>query len=359
MIANIYNNTLTIGPDYKDHRGGMGAVLEVYSVLFQPFHFIPTFRPFKYKHTKIIFFLKQVYRVIVFLHKNKNIQLVHIHGASKGSFYRKFFIFLIAKKIFHKKIIYHIHAGKYDIFYKNASWLTKKWVKYFFRNVDLVICLSDYWKSFFEQQFKCRRITIINNPILKPIYKANANIVDPIRLLFLGRINKDKGVFDLMQAIQENKIKYRNKIKLYIGGEGESKKLLTYIDQEKLNNIVEYIGWVDNEKKNEIFSQSHIYILPSYYEGLPMSILEAMSYGMPIISTNVGGIPEIVKQDYNGWIIDAGNLKALQKAIDFFIDYPDKIKNYGENSLKLVESYISERVLEQLKECYSSILTFK
>ncbi|HPI00393.1 MAG TPA: glycosyltransferase, partial [Chitinophagaceae bacterium] len=150
---------------------------------------------------------------------------------------------------------------------------------------------------------------------------------------------------------------YNNKIKLHIGGDGDVKKLLKIIQENDLRNIVEYLGWVSNNEKNNLLLHSDIYMLPSYAEGLPVSILEAMSYGMPIISTNVGGIPEIVKHQYNGLLFQPGDIDAIENALQFFINQPQKIEEYGNHSLELIQPYFPKAVIEQLTQCYTSILT--
>lgn len=356
---NIANHILTIGPDYKNHRGGIGAILETYSSFFNPFHFISSFQPFNSNNRKVFFFLKQIRIFIKYLRRNKQIQIVHIHSSKNGSFYRKFIVFLIAKIKYKKKIIYHIHSGQFDLFYKNSNWLIRRLIKYIVQKSDVLICLSNYWKTFFKTNFHIKNIAIINNVVISPklIGKKN-NLTNTIKnVLFLGRIGDNKGIFDVIQAIIKNKNIYNNKIKLHIGGDGDIKKLKKVIEENKLQNIVEYVGWVSDTEKDRLLLKSDIYILPSYAEGLPISILEAMNYGIPIISTNVGGIPEIVKHQYNGILFQPGDIDAIENALQFFINQPQKIEEYGRNSLELIQPYLPNTVIEQLVQCYQSILT--
>ena len=261
--------------------------------------------------------------------------------------------------MYKKKVIYHVHAGEYDLFYKNSNWLTKQLIKYVVQQSDLIICLSNYWQSFFQKNFTAKRIAIVNNVVAYPKIdnKKNNSSSKIMNILFLGRIGNNKGIFDILKIIIKNKDIYNNKIKLHIGGDGDVKKLLKIIQENDLRNIVEYLGWVSNNEKNNLLLHSDIYMLPSYAEGLPVSILEAMSYGMPIISTNVGGIPEIVKHQYNGLLFQPGDIDAIENALQFFINQPQKIEEYGNHSLELIQPYFPKAVIEQLTQCYTSILT--
>ncbi|HEX3386486.1 MAG TPA: glycosyltransferase, partial [Mucilaginibacter sp.] len=179
---------------------------------------------------------------------------------------------------------------------------------------------------------------------------------DGINLLFLGRIGDRKGIFDLLDVIASGADIFKDKLKLYIGGDGEVERLETYIKDNDLGGIVEYIGWVDAAKKEDYFLKSHVFMLPSYSEGLPVSLLEAMSYGMPVISTNVGGIPEILENGVNGFMISPGDKEAMKAAMLQFLNDPAKIVDFGKASLEKVQPFLPANVAQQLINCYEAVL---
>jgi glycosyltransferase involved in cell wall biosynthesis len=175
-------------------------------------------------------------------------------------------------------------------------------------------------------------------------------------LLFLGKIGHRKGIFDLIEVLAENRSVYEGRLELIIGGNGDIKKLEKVIIERGLESIVKYEGWVSGEKKQWLFSECDVYILPSYNEGLPLSILEAMSYGLPIISTCVGGIPEIVFDGENGFLITPGNKKEIDLLLSNLLTNSELINIMGKNSNKIVSSYYPERVIPKLQKIYSSLL---
>ena len=183
----------------------------------------------------------------------------------------------------------------------------KKVVRLTLKKCDCVIALSESWKNYFESEFFHPCVEVVKNVIDSP--QINKIKSSQFILLFLGRIGNRKGIFDLLEVLAKNRLFYEGKLQLFFGGDGEVEKAKEYIKQNKLENIAFYQGWISGKNKIELLNRADAYVLPSYNEGLPVSILESMSYHLPIISTNVGGIPEIVKDGVNGFIIEPGNKK--------------------------------------------------
>ncbi len=305
---------------------------------------------------KRIFFLKQLLKIISFLSKNKDIRLVHIHSAKSGSLYRKLIIAYIAKVFFKKKIINHIHTGHFKHFYDDSSWAGKKLIRFFLKMNDATITVSDYWKTYFITSFDLKNVYKLNNMVNR--VESNGTVVNgsPVTMLFLGMITRHKGIFDLLKVIAVHRELLKNNLKLIIGGCGQVEELNEIIESNNLRGIVEYKGWVTGEEKEKLIQHSDVYILPSYYEGVPISILEAMRYGKPIISTFVGGIPEVVEPGINGLLITPGDYKALLNSLLYYINDHGNISKHGHQSLHKVKDYYPEVITPQLETIYSSLL---
>lgn len=356
IAADLSSKILTIGPDCHNHRGGVGAVIDAYSKYFEVFNFIASHKNAS-AGIKIYVFLVSLVKLIFTLILNRTIKTIHIHGASYGSFYRKFVVFIIVKYIFRKKVIYHIHGGGFQEFYEKSGTLTKRLVKVFLGNADLILCLSQSWKEFYEHNFKIKRLMVLPNIIDYPVEVKNTVKTNVLTFLFLGLICDEKGIFDLMEVIIKNKERYRSRIKLYIGGNGEVQRLKDMIIKHHIEDIVEFLGWISSTEKAIVLNNTDVYILPSYTEGVPISILESMSYGKAIISTNVGGIPEIVRNNENGLLIDPGEPAQLERAIDFFLENPELTEEYGIISEQMVQKYLPHSVLKELQAIYKSVLS--
>jgi glycosyltransferase involved in cell wall biosynthesis len=354
MIKNsLSKKILTLGPD-KNGKGGMASVLNCYAT--------SVFQPFYYERTTgdgtLLFKLLLLLRTFIcvpFYVFIKRIKIVHIHGASGNSFIRKRLLIYYCS-LFPVDIIFHLHGAAFHLF--TEKYGIEK-IKKTFSKCKRVIVLSKQWQYFIHNTINYYHTLVINNIIPYPqrqIITQNDNV---IRLLHLGILGERKGIFDLLKVITTNIEYYLGKIKLIIGGNGEVEKVKQYIVENHLETIVEYVGWVAGKTKIKLLNECDVYILPSYNEGLPISILEAMSYGKTIIATNVGGIPTIVKNDLNGYLISPGDVGALTQSINKLIENKDLIKQFGVYSEKLIIDFLPDKVNSQLTDMYEDILNKK
>lgn len=341
-------NILTIGIDYCVVRGGVAAVENVYSTFYQPFNHVTT-TVTNGQVKKLLVLCKAILQFLYWMLFHPEIKIVHVQGSVGASFWRKA-IFIYIAKFFHKKVVWHMHAGRFAVFYQQHRYAVRKVVN----KSDVIIALSEYWKEYFKNEFPTKRVEIIKNVISAPrVHKQQTGY---FTLLFLGLLGKNKGIYDLLECIRDHKVEFQGKLKLYIGGNGEIEHVKQLIKEYGIADITIFEGWVSGDKKIELLNKSDAYILPSYKEGLPISILEAMSYGMPIISTPVGGIPEIVSNGENGYLVEPGNKEDIYKAIISLLNDSDLRNRMGSVSLSRVGEHLPEYVEKQLETLYDSLL---
>ena len=346
------NKIFFLGVNHTTGKGGVSSVLHEYSKIFSHATFIST-TDSSYQLVKIYYAISALLKCFFFplLYPKA---IYHIHGASYNSFSRKYLFYKILS-FFKVKIIYHVHGGEFHLFYANSDGKKKKKIKELINNVNGLICLSTFWEDFFIREFNPKNVKVIPNIVTDPIFIQRPNNKNKIEFLFLGYISESKGIWLLLDVLESLKDMLEGKIIFNIGGNGEVEKLHELVKQKKLEGIVNYIGWVSDEKKNQYLNQSDAYILPSYNEGLPISILEAMTYKLPIISTNVGGIPEVLKDKVNGLLIEPGSKKELKDALEFVINNTSEFKKFGENSLQFVKPHLPEKVKKELSSFYCSL----
>ena len=347
-------NVLTIGPDYRTLKGGIASVLEVYAKYDKSFTFLPTYSSENNLKNVLLFPLNYL-KIIWFLLTKPTYKIVHIHGSSRISFYRKYIIFLTVKYLLRRKVVYHVHSGTYHLFESEVNSLVNKMIHHMVDSSDVVICLSDRWKIFFETTFNQNRVVVLNNTIFMPSTSRTIKDDNIIRFLFLGKIVEGKGIFDLLKILAKNREYFTSNIKMFIGGDGEVQRLKKEIEKLKMGDFVEYVGWASGTKKEELLLGCDVYVLPSYNEGLPISILEAMSYKKPIISTGVGGIPTIVKENINGKVIKPGDKDALFDSMKYFLENQSKIDEFGEKSFEMVQDFLPEIVIQDLHAIYEGL----
>ncbi|WP_299819029.1 glycosyltransferase family 4 protein [uncultured Pontibacter sp.] len=362
MLSNdISTKILNVGPDYVTNKGGMPAAIKMYSKLYNPFQFIPTYFAKKGISAHILS-LRQIFVIYMYLLRNTQIQVVHIHGASKGSFYRKYIIFLLSKYLFGKKVVYHVHSGAFPVFFNNSNLVVKTCIRHFINTTDAVICLSDFWKGFFSQTFKPKELLVLRNMVehvsCENYTRRFENTGDgKVIFLFLGMIREQKGTFDMVRAASMLDEKYKNAFEIWIAGDGEVEALKRSISEHNLDSNIKYLGWLDGEDKNQVLRKANVLVLPSHFEGSPVSILEAMAYGMPIISSNVGGIPELVIDDYNGILNRPGDTAAIRDSFLFFLENKEQLKLFGINSLKISKKHHVSSVFPSICTVYSNMIS--
>lgn len=346
-----FKHILFVGP--QNEKGGIGAVLETYRSEMNGFRMISTY-PSAANVNKQIYFIKQFFNMFKLLITDEHIAILHIHCASRGSFLRKSLVALLGK-LLGKKIIMHVHGGLFHRFYQSSSFMTF-WVQSILRSCDSVICLTTDWLSTFSEELHLDNLSVVLNPVKTYPFKPFQFPSNTLSLLFLGTITDNKGIFELVDYLQLNPHYLAHKIKLIICGEGEADRLLTLLNKVNQFGNISFEGWVDGEKKDHLISDCDIFILPSHYEGLPMAILEAMSAGKPIISTSVGGIPSVVHEQHNGWLIEPGKINQLDPVLDQIFNEPHVLTRYGLNAFNDAKQFHVQGIVSQLNSLYKELL---
>ncbi|MBY6839007.1 glycosyltransferase family 4 protein [Clostridium botulinum] len=348
-------SVLMIAPHPDKTLGGMSSVIKNYNSSDLKRNLNYKFLASAVDGTKIqkisIFICSYIKALIILLFCN--IDIIHIHSASRGSFIRKSY-FVKLSKFFKKKIILHIHGAEFEQYYKNeCSKKQQLYIRNTFNLCDLVIALGDEWKKKI-QEYCDVEILVLNNAIKIPnenLYNINSN-----NITLLGRLDKRKGTFDVIESAKDIKKKYP-KLKIVLAGDGDIEKVKLKIKEYGLEDTVSVLGWINESKRNQILKDTKIYILPSYNEGMPMSILEAMSYGIPVISSNVGSIPTLIKNGINGYLIEAGDTKSLANNILKLVENKNLRNIISKNNYSEVkEKFSIESNIEKLIKIYNKIL---
>lgn len=282
------------------------------------------------------------------------VSLIHMHMSMRGSFFRKLIIFRIAKL---KKIptIIHLHGSEFKEFYDSSPDIVKKLIKYLFDSVSCIIVLSNSWKKYISS-LTANQIYIINN-FVPDIYNDETKQLNRrrVNMLYLGVFGERKGIYDLLTVFAEINEQVKG-VKLICAGNGEIEQVNQKIKELNLSNKVINLGWISGEKKINVLNESAIFVLPSYNEGLPMAIIEAMSCSMAVVATNVGGIPEIVDKQ-TGVLINPGNIVQLKKALlDLLTMEESEFKKICRQSRDRYERvYSSKHNLSQMNEIYTRL----
>lgn len=211
-----------------------------------------------------------------------------------------------------------------------------------YEKIDAIITPSHFFnKKMVENGFNKVKIHTKHNFLLD-INQYDVKINNDGYFLYIGRISREKGIFDLLDAMK------LNDSKLIIGGAGpEVDNMLMIIKENNLQDRVEYVGFLNQEDVIKYVSNCTALIVPStWYENCPYSVLEAIAIGKPIIGSKIGGIPELVIDGETGLLFDSGDSKKLSELINILDNDADLYTNLSKNA-KIVSGNYSEGIYYQ------------
>lgn len=347
LPKNLSDRVLTVGCEFRPPRGGIAQVLWNYEKYVYPrFKFVANSGGGN-KVAKLLKAFTGLVRMAMTLAVDKDVEIVHIHTASYNSFWRSSWFVRVAK-VFGKKVVIHIHGGGFKEYYA----ANKDFVSQVLERCDALVTLSASWKTFFEDVVGHKKVFVVHNIVEPPVMKAVGQ--DGLfHLLYLGHIYKAKGIFDLVEVVRCSHVEYRGRLVLDIGGGMyEADVLKHFIEQHGLEDVIRFHGWVGGDRKHELLNVADAFILPSYTEGVPISILEAESYGLPVLSTTVGGIPEVVEDGKNGFLFQAGDLDKMKQVIDKLLNDEALREEQGRASKQISMKYLPNEVTTCLKRVY-------
>lgn len=304
---------------------------------------------------KIIFFIRALINIAMFVVR-KRPEIIHIHVSERGSFWRKMCIICILKP-YNGKLVLHHHGAEFISFYEALNPAAKGLVKWVLETVDVNIVLGNSIRRIMMQKISHKAVyKVIYNAVKSPV--KNKYEVSGKGILFMSCFEKRKGIQDLTAVIRDLNPCLEKNILFYLCGEGrELEDTVTFIKKCGLEERVVFTGWINAKEKSEIFPKIALHILPSYNEGLPMSVLETMAYGIPNIASSTGAVSETITDGVNGWLFKAGDTGQLK---DLILRGMAEEKLRREISIKAYETikgrFTLERQMGKLKRCYDLLL---
>lgn len=312
-----------------------------------------------YTHTsgnflKKILYMIKFYIQFPFILLFNNIDLIHLHASIKSNLFRKCY-FLIIGKLFGKKIILHMHSAMPKEYLMGKDSVIKtKIEKLLFNSYDAIIAITEYWSKVLKDYTESPIFLVYNSIPIPTAFIRESEITDKIKIFTMYELSKRKGTYDIIEAA---KYIQNPNVVINLYGNGDIEELKSLIGKNNLQEKIIINNLVSGEQKHTIFKGADIYILPSYKEGMPMSVLDAMSYGLPIISTPVGGISEAVDDGINGCLIQPGDYRALAEKIDLLSNDKELREKMGQESLRIAkEKFDINVIIKQLKEIYGNVL---
>ena len=274
-------------------------------------------------------------------------KIYHLHTAKRGSILRKFFISIFIR-IKRKKYIVHLHAGQSkELILK--SKLERKFTETLLRNSSAIICITKDMECFLAENMQIKDNVFVVPNVCETISEEPVDLAhhrEPVKIVYCGTFVKSKGVFDLVEAFEKAKFNYPVILDLF--GNGTTPKI------EKKNINVR--GWVEHNEYLKLLPSYDFLVLPSKYETFGLAYVEAMGVGLPVIGTFGPAIPEIVKNNETGLLVEFGNIEQLAMALEKLANNLELRIELGKNAWADVKNRFSPQiVLKKLEGVYNDL----
>lgn len=259
-----------------------------------------------------------------------DVALLHIHLSVKGSSYRKA---VLAKwaRLLRVPYVVHLHGTDYKEFWEQTNGLLRAELGRMFDGSAGILVLGSYWAKVVGElrPSAIAKIAVLPNAtaaVERPAARAGAGA--GVRITFLGQLGRRKGSADLLEALAQ--LVDVPGWSATLAGDGPIAETRDQAHVLGLTGRVRVPGWISTRERTALLDETDMLVLPSYAENLPMVILEAFAHGVPVISTPVGAIPEVILPEHNGLLVDPGDVPALAAAIRRLIEEPALRRTMGE-----------------------------
>lgn len=301
-------------------------------------------------------------------------------GSNRSGFLRDLCIVTLAK-LLGLKVVAHYRGGNFANFYRLASPSMKRLIRFGLRQMDLVIVQAHRLKQEFDGIYPADQLRVLYNgigPVALPPGGRSSSGRD-VNLLFIGGVSFAKGFHDLMLAFK-SVISIRPHVRLMFAGEiirlsdernivpdyfsGETKdrflrstpEILEFVEQCSRYNAT-YLGSIQEDEKRRVLRDADIFVLPSYSEGFSVAVLEALAYGLPVVTTAVGAMPEIIADGENGFVLTPGDYSGVARRIVQLVDDVALRRAMGaRNAQKVRDQFDIEDVARGMGAIFSELI---
>lgn len=272
------------------------------------------------------------------------------------------FLFLNISKMNQIPVVFFIRGWRWQLFYRiRGNTILRKIFLIHLRKADKIIVLSrDFKEALVDLGIDKNDIFISSTMVESHLYSPKEkNFNKPYIILFCGQIAKIKGVYELIQSVPQV-LEYEKNFKLILIGDGpELDNLKKKIKEMRIEEHISFTGYKSGKEKYDIFKNSHIFVLPSYTEGFPNVVLEAMAAGMPIIATPVGGLKYAIRNSENGFLCESNppHSSNISNLILKLIMDPSLMADISNFNIKEVEKkYDSSVVTKEIQQIFNDIV---
>jgi glycosyltransferase involved in cell wall biosynthesis len=283
--------------------------------------------------------------------------IVHIHSSGYISFYRKLLFFFPAWA-WRKRVIFHLHSSHFDDFFLSGGRVRRGLIRWVLRRCDRVVVLCRDWQRKLAQAYQIQNLEVIANPACSVADGGGREAStraggSELTVLFMGFLIRSKGIFDLLETAARCR---DSGLRFVVCGKGEEEKaFLREVADRALAESIDFQGWLAGQERLTAYREADVLFLPSYKEGMPMVILEAIGFGLPVVSTRIAGIPDVIRDGREGFLLEPGDVDGFAARLKQLASAPDLRVRMGRNAQVRAAAFDRETIAERWLELYRSL----
>jgi glycosyltransferase involved in cell wall biosynthesis len=331
-----------ITPGGIEGRGGMGRMARYLLAAFrtQPdveVRVLDSYGPGPF--WKMPFYFLGCLVVLFVLCARRRVDAVHVHMSFGGSTVRKL-VLLRAAGLFGIATMLHLHGSEFAVFCDQLSPRLRDVLVRNMARAARIVVIGSFWRQYLVEGLGIdgRKIAVVANGVPLPDARAQPVSIDgPCRIVCLGALGRRKGTSDLLQALASPRLRELH-WDAVIAGNGDVEAFRTEAAAAGLADRVTFPGWVGAKEGQALLASAGVFVLPSYNEGLPVAVLEAMASGVPVVTTMVGAIPDLRIDGEAGFLIAPGAIADLADRLATLIQDAALRAQFGTNGRRRIES---------------------
>jgi glycosyltransferase involved in cell wall biosynthesis len=280
-------------------------------------------------------------------------KIFHVHLSQQGSALRKGIICILLR-ISRACYIVHTHAAEDKMFHSWVPWGVRRAMMWGLRGCHQCLVLNDFWADYYSARLSIsrERITILPNPADLPAAVPDRSGHAVFTILFLGRLGERKGTYDLIRAFAALPEDSKSRMQLVLAGDGEIAECEQLVRETRCTEHVRITGWVGRSQVRDLLMQADLFVLPSYAEGMAISVLEGLAWGLPVVTTAACGSTSYLEDHRNCLLVKPGDIDALREAILRVYGNTALRAELGSEARKTAESLSIEKYVRKLTHIY-------
>ena len=294
--------------------------------------------------------------------RQNRIQIVHFNGSSHDLSFLGNFLTILGVRLAGARVIWHLHDDLEVVSFPGRKWLPRAVFRVLMHGTDSVAVMTEKDKRIATALVSPSRIKVIP-PVSSPEMSTvplERNEDKEIRALFVGWLTAAKGIYDLLEVALRTR-ESRPPIVFHVLGTGmsntETDAVHRFVEEHRLQSRVKICGVLTGEQKRRTFAQAHLFFLPTHWDAFPVVVLEAMSAGLPVLGSKVGGLPYMCENGQGGFLIDVGDIDQLTKRLlELARDPALRLAMGKANRARFMERFHPDKVGQTALDLYTGLL---